>query len=342
MSDRIEGEGGEDLNLGFIPDIGSDLDFRPQDDIQLAGGDLKMEDEPQEPKESAKKLVLDLLKEEGIIDYDPEEYEDTDDAFKNILNSNFDKKANQLSDEKLDAKLENLPEQFKQIFGYHKDGIDVSELMGSQERLANYLNIQKQDYSDNKELQKDIVLTWLNEQGYDDKEAEDQLKKYSAVGDDFLKEQADLAIKKLVVKESKDFASLKEQADEAKLTKEEKKKTEYKNWEKSILDMKEIVPGIKISDIDKKKILDILTKPIATDKTGRPQTALNKLQVDDPTFLAKVAYFAVMNKWDFSQFKKQAQTDVLGKLKSTIGESTEYKGSSKQDEILSKLRRLKK
>ena len=343
MSKEVEGnEGLDNFDINQIPAFNIDsMDYTPDDDIQENGGDLTQGQKSQESQESVNKLILEHLKNQGIIDYNPDEYEDSDEAFRSVLDNNFDQKAHQLSDEKLEAKMENLPEVYKQIFGLHKEGIDVQELLDSQDRLAQYTNIQKQDYSDNKELQKNIVLTWLADQDFDEKEALAQVEEYTKVGDDFLKAQADLALRKLITSETKTFASLNEQAEEIKAKKEESTKNKHKEWEKSINDLKEIVPGVKITDIEKKKIHEILTKPVGRDAKGRYQTLLNKMQQEDPTFLFKVAYFGAIHNWDFSKFKKQATTEALTQLKGRL-DSNITRGTVGQDDIISKLKKLRK
>lgn len=333
-------EGNEELDnfdANLIPAFDLE-DYTPNEEIEDNGGEIIKQDSS---SESVNKLILDHLKNQGIIDYNAEEYEDTDEAFKAVLDSNFEQKAHALSDAQLTAKIENAPDIYKQIFGYHQEGIDVQELIDSQERLTQYTNIQKSDYTDNKELQKNIILTWLAEQDYDEKEAQAQVDEYSKVGDDFLKSQADLSLRKLIGAETKTFSSLTEQAEEAKTKKEEKTLSKHKEWEKSINDIKEIIPGVKVSDIEKKKIHEILTKPVGRDAKGRYQTLLNKMQQDDPTFLFKVAYFAGIHKWDMSKFKKQATTEALTQLKGRL-DSGFTKGSSAQDDILSKLKKLRK
>ncbi len=346
-------------DFGSIPDVPGvveSLDFTPKDDIELvAGVPLEEEEgtkegddtpgatEDDDTTPSANKVMLDWMVEKLGVKYNEEEFEDSPEYVEQVLKANYDEKANALSDEKLESKLENLPEQIKSIVGYHKEGIEVDELIESEQRLSDYKSVTEKVLEEDKDLQKEVIMRFLvTEQGLSKEKAEAKFQKYSDSGEDFVLDEAKDALEGLTTSETKYNKALRVKAEEEKGQKEIKRAEGLKEFETKIMGIKEdeLLKGMKINDEQKKAIFNGLTKPVGTDKLGRPLNILAKMQAEDPLFLAKLYHVAVNLKWDVSQYKS-TETKVLGDIKRSLTPEA-AKGTNNKtitDAALQKLRK---
>ncbi len=335
-------EGGvNEFEFDSIPNVGMDLDFKPADEIKTLDPEFKGQDlndnyiQEEEEKENTNKLFLGWAKDKGIIEDIPDDFEDTDDNITDIIRNNIDKKANSLADEKLNEKLKDLPEVYKQYLNYHNTGYDISNLLKSEERLKNYESISDSDINEDEDLQKNILISSYLRSGYSQDEA---IKKYNRMYDkdiDLVREESKEEFEKLKKLEIENYKNLKLEAEEFSEKQERQREESIKKYESEIMGIQEIFPGVKIDNNIKKKIFDGLTKVVHTDKSGKPMNELNKMQSEDPMFLPRLYYVAKILNWDLSKHKS-SETKILNDLK---GKMNSYPSNKDIDSTILKLRK---
>lgn len=313
--DLVDNTGTESVGA---PIVTNEVDLDPDDTTEEEIKDTKED----EPEVSANKIMADWLAQNELLSYKEDEFEDSEDFIKN--------KYNEIVETKVTSGIEDwknsLPEQLKELATNWQDGVPLHELLQTEARISEYSNIKVEDIKEDVSLQKEVVKQHLLINGYDEDEADTKVEKYEE--NLMLEEESLVALRKLVKAETK----YKEQLiSESKFQAEEFRKEQevkLKQYEDSVKAIKEIVPGLKITDKEQREILNLTTKIVGKDKQGRPINGLKKLELEDPNFLAKVAYFAGVLKFDIEPLKKIATTAATKKVKETANSQPNEKTSS--------------
>jgi len=312
--------GTEGLNFNFIPDLDTPLDnITPRDfvsDLEEVDG---LEDTNKSTEESPVKILAQYAKEKGLVNYNDEEFEDSEE----FLNSLFNKSKQDAIMNEISSYKDSLPEKLKYLINSYEEGVPFHELLESEQRSSLFSTITDEHLED-ESYQKDILSSFLSYQGFTDEEIENKLKQYNSAG--LLKDEAKTALGKLKQIEVRNQQTMIEKAKTEKQSEINKYQEQLKNIENSILNMKEVLPGIELSDENKKAMIDMFTKPV--DKVnGKPINKIQQLQMKDPNFMYKVAY-AAMTNWDFA---KKSESQALSKVKQQINSLSDEKSSLKLD-----------
>lgn len=280
-------------------------------------------------------LMVKYLASKGLLDIDDEEeLEDSED----LIVNKFQDKVNA----GIEAYKSSLPDAVRNIIDRYEDGVPIGDYLESQARLDEYSSISEDELKEDVELQKQLVATYLSTQDYTDEEIKSRLQKYE--DNMLLEDEASSSLKRLTRMEHNYKSQMEEQAAQSRKLARENYEKAVKSYSESVMGKKEIIPGIPLTDAQKKKIVDATTKPVATDRNGRPINLLKKMEMEDPDFVTKVAYVAAVLNWDLSPIEKKAKTKAASKLKkqvNTYSEEGDDKGIN-IDSVRKALRRAKK
>ncbi len=275
-----------------------------------------------EPEVSANKVIAGWLSQNELLSYKEDEFEDSEEFIKNKYNETIEAKAK----EEVEAYKASLPEDFREALENLEAGVPWQELAHTEAKMAEYSSIKMEDLKEDVSLQKEVVKQHLMSVGYDEDEADTKIEKLEE--NLMLEEESFTSIKKLVKSETKYkeqlIAESKMQAEEFRKEQEVK----LKQFEDSVKSIKEIVPGLKVTEKELKEILNLTTKIVGKDKNGRPINGLKKLEMEDPNFLAKVAYFAGVLKFNIEPLQIAATTAATKKVKETANSQPNEKSSS--------------
>jgi len=246
-------------------------------------------------------------KEKKLINFEDDKFEDTEEWLENTLSAKVQKDLQA----EIQTYKETLPEVIKTVLNNYEEGVPLDELIFSKSREIEYNNITEKQLEDNKELQKRIVSDWLYNQDYTEEEVNDTIKKYE--DSLLLDDQSKIALKKNKLFEQKYQEGLQKAAQEKRDVQKEKYLIAVKNLEKEILTSEEIIPGIKLSQEERKKIFEARTK---TDAKGK--TPLTKAIENDPKAWDKITQFMVLMNGNLDSVKTKLTTQATQKVKETV------------------------
>ncbi len=264
---------------------------------------------PPSSEESLNRVWLEWATDRGLVDpIKPEEFEDSDEFILKSINKRIEKEVNQYKD--------TLPAPVKALIDNWEEGVPLEQLINVESRLTQYSSLTDEAIKENPELQKILIQHLLVSQEIEPEEIDKEIESYETAN--LLEAKALNAQKQLIKLEQRAKQSLLSQAQ----AENERKNQEYlegiNKFKQSVMEKKEIIPGIPLTEEHKKAIIDFTTKPVAKDERGQSINALKKMELEDPDFLVKLAYVAGVLKWDLSAIEQKANTQAVKKLKETV------------------------
>ena len=270
------------------------------------------------------------LKEQGLLDFNPEEFakaEDKDAYFLNKFKEQKEKVINDGVEEKLRAyKAENLPEEIDELIKLHKEGVPLYSLLEADQRINSLEAIKTADIESDTDLQKDILTEHLRSQGLSKEKIEAKIKRHEDLGT--LKEESLDSFDALKTLEKQAKETMIKAERENKLKNDAKRDASIADLTSKINSKEEIIPGFKLKPEDRKVLIDGITKTIGYDKQGRPYNAIGKMAMDDPDHNLKVAYFSLILKGDLKNLKSKTETAVTRKFKDVLDNSRDLSNGS--------------
>lgn len=300
MEDEIEEDDDSTQGLGSLED-----DDNKARDLHI-GRDIP-EESFGDYEDPADVNIFQAFAEEGIISLDEGE-----EVPKDADLEWFAEKAKQKLQADLDAALkeykEGMPEEAKYLLENYEQGVSIQDLLKADRKVMEIATIPIEKIEESESLQKDMLVRYLKLSGESDEDIRDTLIDYEDSG--LLEKMAKKAHGKLIQYE----AAQKQQMVERERQMSLQRKQEYNNWlsnMKSTIDSKEeIIPGIKITDKQRKELYKGITQ---VDKNGK--NAVMKYRDENPDFDLQVAYLATVLKGDFSVFENIATTKATRNLK---------------------------
>ena len=253
---------------------------------EIPEGEVTEEELESEDSEEISQIgvVANFLKEEGIVDFDSEEFEDTEEGFAKVIKNEISKGV-----EKYKEDLEPLAQEF---LTFIEKGGDPSKFV----KATSDVDFSKIDVKmiDGKEsLQKQLVAELMRKEGYSDDEIMEDVKDFTDGG--LIAKKAKRALSKLKDLQLKGRASL--LADQEKA--EETKKEEYQTFLSSLkddIDSRDEIAGFDI-------------------KTGKTRLVTDSEADQDSQIKMAWLYY---NKFDFKHVEKKARTKATSSLRANL------------------------
>lgn len=239
----------------------------------------------------------------GIIDFDPEKFEDSEDYLETKLND--------VVKSKVEAYKQDLPEVLHDLINNFEEGVPLMELIDSKSRQIEFSAIDEDTLEKDVDLQKNILRQHLANQDYKEDAIEKKIKRLE--DNLLLEEESKEALEKLKVFEEKYQQNLIKETQERKKQAEKEWQDTLKNIEKTIMTADEIIPGIKLTKEEKQKLYDGYIKFDA-----KRETQLTKALKADPLANLKIAQFFLLLNGDVSNIKTKLKTEVAKEVKKTV------------------------
>jgi len=239
----------------------------------------------------------------GIIDFDPEKFEDSEDYLETKLND--------VVKSKVEAYKQDLPEVLHDLINNFEEGVPLMELIDSKSRQIEFSAIDEDTLEKDVDLQKNILRQHLANQDYKEDAIEKKIKRLE--DNLLLEEESKEALEKLKVFEEKYQQNLIKETQERKKQAEKEWQDTLKNIEKTIMTADEIIPGIKLTKEEKQKLYDGYIKFDA-----KRETQLTKALKADPLANLKIAQFFLLLNGDVSNIKTKLKTEVTREVKKTV------------------------
>lgn len=255
--------------------------------------------QPQQSSDDASslKVFASWLGEQGLVDYNEESFEDSEDGLKTLVGATIEREVQNYKN--------SLPEDVHKLVEFVEAGGNPKDFME-----AYYNNKSWGEYEvDSDAAQKVVLREYLRAQGEEDEDIEETLDTYEVSG--ILEKKAKVALNKLQAYEK----SYQEQLIEAQKKYDAEQrvlaKKQYEEF-KSNLYSKEEIQGFKLTPKMKDNLWNFIMVP---DKTGK--TGLQKHNETNENAQFLYAYLA-MNEWDLSKLERQVKTKVNSELASKL------------------------
>jgi len=298
------------------------VSFTSDGELEIKKDDEEEEQEQEEEEqetESAYKTIAELLHASGAIGEVPEDFGNTSDDLHALVEEEIEARKQ--------AWIDELPETAKYLINSYKEGAPLNELIRHEATIQNYEQIAAENLEGNEELQKRIITDYNTRLGWDESEkAADIAESLESEREDALEKKAKNRLAKLVKMEKDDRDRLVSE----KTKEQEKRVEEYKSkvdgLKKTLRDTAEIIPGIKLTDGDRRTMFNGITK---FDREGKNDYTKYREKNPDHDLLS--AYLGLVLKGDLSKLDKAAITKATKKIKSKLGGSTKSKETKAVD-----------
>ncbi len=298
----------ENKELDIIKEI-KDTNIKPEE--------IKLDTE----NESTEKVdvysaLSELFKEEGLVEKDFKS--------KDELLSVFSEKVNIEANELLENELNSRPEELQELIKNWKEGVPLDELIKTKSNQMRFSAIDDTKLAEDEDLQKQVFTQYLKETT---KYSEDKIKKeivrLSDVGE--LADEAKLAKKELIEAEKEYEKNLLAESKKQKLEEEKANKELVIQIHKQIKAVKEIIPGVKISEKENEELFKSITTPVELRGNQSISLAMQVREKDPIKFEMTLNYLIKQGVFegDWSKIVAKAETKAVNKLEKQLEETVQ-------------------
>jgi len=257
--------------------------------------------ESEESEVSQLGVIANFLKEEGIVDFDEEEFDDSEEGFQTLIQNEIKKGI-----EKYKTDLDPLAQEFIQ---YVDKGGDPQKFVKATSDV-DFSKIDVKMIEGKENLQKQLVAELMRREGFDQTEISSDIQDFIDGG--LIAKRANRALSKLKQIQTKDRQNLlREQEDKSKEA-EENHKTFLTSLREDI-DTREEIAGFDISKKVKKDFYNYITE--VDRKTGKTRLVSDSEADKDSQLKMAWLYY---NKFNFSKIEKKARTKATSSLKANL------------------------
>jgi hypothetical protein len=257
----------------------------------------------EEENKSSLKPFASYMKEKGILDYEDDEFEDTEEGLEKVVDKTIEKRVNDWK--------KSYPEETQKFLDYVENGGDPKQFINLYYNTATWEGFTIESEA----TQKHTIREGLRLAGYEDAEIEEELSVYEDLGK--LEAKAKQFLPKLQ-KHEKDFkSSIIDNQKKQALKQEQEAKEYYDKLHKTWFD-KEELNGFKLNKKAKEDIWDFIYKiDKKSGKTGLQESYENNI---DAQFM--YAYLA-KNNFDITKLEKIVKTKVTSEVRKSLTNYTD-------------------
>ena len=258
----------------------------------------KVESKQENTEESSSlKVFASWLGDKGLVDYDEETFEDSEDGLKKLMSSTVDREVENYK--------KSLPDDVHKLVEFIEAGGNPKNFIDTYYGSASWNDFD----IDDDDSQKTVLKEYLKAQGEDEEDINETIDTYEVSG--ILEKKAKGALNKLQAYEKQYQDQIFEQQKKYDVEQKAVAKKQYEDF-KADLYAKEDIQGFKLTPKLKDNLWDFIMKP---DKTGK--TGLQKHNETNTNAQYMYAYLA-MNDWDLSKLERQVKTKVNSELASKL------------------------
>ena len=273
-----------------------------EDEPTVTKTEVKEETQSEEEEEVSQIGVLaNHLKEEGVIDYEDEEFEDTEEVLAKVVKNQIEKGVAEYK--------ENLDPVAQQFLDFIEDGGDPQHFTKAY-ATVDFSRIDNKTLKGKGDLQKQIVAELMRREGYSRNEIVDEIQ--DLLNGNVLNGRANRSLRKLQDLQKKERAELLDKQKKQAVIKQEKEESFLTELKENI-DGKEDIAGFPISKKQKTAFYDYITKP--DRKTGKTKLVMDSEADKDSQLKMAWLYF---NNFNFDKVEKKARTKATSNLRANL------------------------
>lgn len=281
-------------------------------ETESAEEEIEEEVEVEEEEPSSFKAFAGFLREEGLAEYEDEEFQDSTDGLKKIWQKGVEKRH--------DDYVKSFDEDTQKYLEFVENGGRPSDF-----HKYYYNDSSFEDFNiDSEENQKYIIKEGLRLSGVEDEaEIEDEVALFEDAGK--LEPKAKAYLARLIKVEKENKALLVESQKKYAKEQEDIKKAEWKSFKDGLFE-KEEISGFKFNKKMKDDLWEYMTKPL--DK----KTGITQYQKDSQDKGAEARYmfaYLLKNNWDVTSLSKEVKNKVVHNLKKNLSNYTDSRSKIK-------------
>lgn len=246
-------------------------------------------------------VIASFLKDEGIVDYEEDEYEDTEEGFQQVIQNEIKKGI-----EKYKNDLDPLAQEF--IEYVDKGGNPQNFVKATSDVDFSKIDVKMIDGKEN--LQKQLVAELMRREGFDQDEISSDIQDFIDGG--LIAKRANRALSKLKQLQTKDRQTLLSDQEQVSKQKEEDHQT-FLTSLKDDIETRDEIAGFGVTPKAKKDFYNYITK--VDRKTGKTRLVSDSEADKDSQLKMAWLYY---NKFDFTKVEKKARTKATSSLKANL------------------------
>lgn len=246
---------------------------------------------------STLKTFASWLGEQGLVDYDEESFEDSEEGLKKLMSSTVEREVENYK--------RSLPEEVHKLVEFVEAGGNPKQFLDAYYNTTSWNEFEIEDEND----AKTVLKEYLKAQGEDDDDINETIDTYEVSG--ILEKKAKTYLNKLQQAEKSYQEQLVEQQKRYDAEQRALAKKQYEEFKESLY-KKDEIQGFKLTPKMKDNLWNFIMKP---DKEGKTGLQKHNETNQDAQFL--YAYLA-MNNWDLSKLETQVKSKVHSELASKL------------------------
>ena len=276
-------------------------EVEPEEKTGLEVEKVEEEESVEDSEVSQISVLANYLKEEGIIDFNEEEFEDTEEGFQGLIQNEIKKGISQYKTD-----LDPLAQEFIEYI--EKGGNPQNFVRATSD--VDFSKISDDQIKGKESIQKQLVAEFMRREGYTQDEIMADISDFVDSG--IIERRASQSLIKLKrIQETQRKKLITDQE-----TKAEEKEKEYSTFLGSLKDdieSREEIAGFPITTRQKKDFYEYITK--ANRKTGKTRLVTDSEGDKDSQLKMAWLYY---NNFDFSKIEKKARTKAASSLRANL------------------------
>lgn len=308
---KVETEKKDELQETALEEVESLEDFGETPQEESSESDNSSSSQSSEEQDSLREIAK-WAHELGILDYEEEKFESSEEYFKEKFFEKVKKEA-----------INSLPDELKYLAEGYMKGISLNDLINSKAREESFESINDDNLKEDENLQEELVSQWLALQDHDQDEIKEKIESYK--DGLLLEKEAKVALKKLKKYEQSYQQQLAVQAEEQQKTAQRQYEEQLNQLKKDIEATESFIPGVTLQKQDKERLFMAITR---RDRNGK--TELESKMSSKEMQLA-VAQFVLQLEGKLDTVERKAYTKAAQNTKKVVNSYSEDKGNKKID-----------
>lgn len=307
----------------------------PPIDIDDAGASSSSDNNQNVLKSLAKALY-----DEGVIsELDEESLNSTDESEAEVLIKLIGSEISK----NVDSYKSNLPDRVKKVIDNYEEGVPLDVIIGLESTNQRLEGITDEQIKGDDNLQKLVITDSFKRMGLTDEKVQKRIQQFEDLGQ--LEDEAIDALANTKEYYAEALENEKVKAQEKRTEYAEAQKKTLEDLKKSVMATEELVAGVKITNQEKEKIYESMTKVIDQDKNKNPMNTVMVTRSKNPMGFEQLLHYyhnlGLFNieddgtlKPDLSKLKSGAKSSAISELNKSLKKgSPAFAGAPKRERL---------
>lgn len=309
---KVEQENKEELQETALEEVESLDSFKDEGEEAAEESEESSDNSSSSDEQDSLREIAKWAHELGILDYEEEKFESSEEYFKEKFFEKVKKEA-----------INSLPDELKYLADGYMKGIPLNDLINSKAREESFESINDDNLKEDEGLQEELVGQWLALQDHDQDEIKEKIESYK--DGLLLEKEAKVALKKLKKYEQSYQQQLAAQAEEQQRMAQRQYEEQLNQLKKDIESAESFIPGVAMQKQDKERLFMAITR---RDRNGRTELE-NKMSSKEMQLA--VAQFVLQLEGKLEAVERKAYTKAAQNTKKVVNSYSEDSKGKKID-----------